>query len=395
MTALPPDPPRLDHVATRQTQLLEAQFRGLLEAAPDAMVIVNPDGRIVLLNRHAETLFGYSRTELLGQPVEILMPMRFREGHPTARAGYFHDPRPRPMGRDLDLYARSKDGKEFPAEISLSPMETEEGTFVTAAIRDVTHRRRLAQELDEQYRRVLEASRLKSEFLANMSHELRTPLNAIIGFTELIVDERLGPVASTQKEYLKDILDNARHLLQLINGVLDLANVESGRMDFHPEAVSVSVLASEAIEMLEGLASRKRIAVTVAIDPAASEVVLDPTKLKQVFYNYLSNALKFTPDEGRVILRALRHDDDHIRIEVEDSGIGIRPDDVGRLFVEFQQLDATAAKKYQGAGLGLALTKRIVEAQGGSVGVRSAPGQGSVFFAVLPRESALAGGTTS
>jgi signal transduction histidine kinase len=264
-------------------------------------------------------------------------------------------------------------------------METEEGTFVTAAIRDVTHRRRLAQELDEQYRRVLEASRLKSEFLANMSHELRTPLNAIIGFTELIVDERLGPVASTQKEYLKDILDNGRHLLQLINGVLDLANVESGRMDFHPEAVDVGVLAAEATEMLEELASRKRIAVTVAIDPAAREVVLDPTKLKQVFYNYLSNALKFTPDEGRVMLRALRHDDDHIRIEVEDSGIGIREDDLTRLFVEFQQLDASAAKRYQGAGLGLALTKRIVEAQGGTVGVRSAPGQGSVFFAVLPR----------
>lgn len=362
------------------------RFRGILEAAPDSMIIVGNDGRIVLVNAQTEILFGYKREELLGKRIETLIPDRFRGSHPSHRKEYFGAPKSRPMGAGLDLYALRKDGTEFPAEISLSPTETAEGLFVTAAIRDITERKR---QLEEDNRRMQEANRLKSEFLANMSHELRTPLNAIIGFSELMVNEKIGPLSAEHKEYLGDILTSARHLLQLINDVLDLTKVEAGKMEFRPEAMDVDKVTTEVKEVLRGLAAGKHIAVEVQIDPSLPKVILDSGKYKQVLYNYLSNAIKFTPENGKVRIKAGPAGDGFFRLEVEDTGIGIKTEDRHKLFIEFQQLDAGTAKKYAGTGLGLALTKRIVEAQGGEVGVQSEPGQGSTFYAVLPLETKI------
>jgi signal transduction histidine kinase len=218
-----------------------------------------------------------------------------------------------------------------------------------------------------------------------MSHELRTPLNAIIGFTELIHTGKAGPIADTQKEYLGDVLTSSRHLLQLINDVLDLAKVESGKLDFRPELVDLSQLIGEVRDILRGLAAAKRLQLSTHVDPTVQSAIIDSSRVKQILYNYLSNAIKFTPDNGKVAIRIAPEGPDLFRLEVEDSGIGIAQDDFAKLFVEFQQLDASSGKKYPGTGLGLALTKRIAEAHGGRVEVRSVFGKGSTFSAVLPR----------
>jgi signal transduction histidine kinase len=240
-------------------------------------------------------------------------------------------------------------------------------------------------QLRQRNEQLQQANRLKSEFLANMSHELRTPLNAIIGFAELMHDGKVGPVSSDHKEYLGDVLGSARHLLQLINDVLDLSKVEAGKMEFNPEPVNLKKIINEVRQVLQSLTASKRLLVEVEVSPAVEQLIIDPAKLKQVLYNYLSNAIKFTPEQGRISVRALAEGADSFRLAVEDSGIGIRQDEIGKLFVEFQQLEAGTTKKHQGTGLGLALTKKIVEAQGGHVGVRSTPQRGSVFYVVLPR----------
>ncbi|MBX9793129.1 MAG: PAS domain S-box protein [Burkholderiaceae bacterium] len=242
-----------------------------------------------------------------------------------------------------------------------------------------------AQRLEAENRQIQEANRLKSQFLANMSHELRTPLNAVIGFADLLQSNAVPVDSPKRAEFLGHIATSGRHLLQLINDVLDLSKVESGKFEFFPEPVQLPVLLKEVTDVLHTATQRKQIVIGLQIEPGLTDLVLDAARLKQVLYNYLSNAIKFTAQGGWVTVRAMAQGGRHFRIEVEDTGIGISPTDVSRLFVEFQQLDAGYSKQHQGTGLGLALTRRLVEAQGGSVGVRSTLGAGSVFHVVLNR----------
>jgi signal transduction histidine kinase len=239
--------------------------------------------------------------------------------------------------------------------------------------------------LENQNAEILRATQLKSEFLANMSHELRTPLNSITGFGEVLIDGIPGPLNETQREYLGEILQGAQHLLHLINDVLDLAKVESGKMTFRPEIVDLEQSVRETVQMLALMAGQKQIQIRPEIDPEGRYAYLDGARFKQVLFNYLSNALKFTPPKGSITVRVMAEAERFFRLEVQDTGIGIAKSDQQHLFQEFHQLDAGVAKQFQGAGLGLVLTKRIVEAQGGRVGVESEVGVGSTFFALLPR----------
>jgi signal transduction histidine kinase len=230
-----------------------------------------------------------------------------------------------------------------------------------------------------------DAKRAKSEFLSHLSYELRTPLNAIIGFAELMFKGKVGPISDDHKEYLGDILDSSRHLLQLFNDVLDIAQLELGNMEVRTEPIEPGRVVAEVRASLGGLAASKRIRVETELDPTVAEVVLDPSNLRKVLYNYLSNALKFTSEDGHVTIRVVHEALEYFRIEVEDTGVGISDEDALRLFVAFPQFNAGTAKRTSGSGLGLALTKRIAEAQGGHVGARSELGKGSTFWAVLPR----------
>jgi PAS domain S-box-containing protein len=367
--------------------------RGLIESNIDALMTTDRLGIITDVNRQMCDMAGSPREALIGSPFKdhFTDPNRAEEGIRRVLA----DDRL----TNYELTMRSRQGRETMVSYNATTFRSATGKLkgVFAAARDITAQKRLEErlqrknkELQEQNRKVQEANRLKSEFLANMSHELRTPLNAIIGFSELLHDGKAGAVSAKQKGYARDILISGRHLLELINDVLDLSKVESGKMEFFPEPIDPGRIVSEVRDILRTLTARKRIRLKTEIDPELRQVVLDPAKLKQVLFNFLSNALKFTPEEGRVTIRMRAGGADDLLLEVADTGIGIRPADLPRLFVEFEQLDASASKKFQGTGLGLALTKRIVEAQGGSVGVVSAAGKGSTFSARLPRMAVCA-----
>ncbi len=362
----------------------DQKFRGLLESAPDAMVIADRSGDIVLVNAQTERLFGYHRDELLGKKVEILIPERFHPVHAPHRTAYFGEPRARAMGEGLDLRGRRRDGSEFPVEISLSPIETEEGTLVSSAIRDITDRRRIERALQEKNAELERASHAKDRFLASMSHELRTPLNGIIGFAEFLADGKPGPLNEKQTEYLNDILQSGHHLLHLINDMLDLVKVQAGKAKLSLEDFSLSEAIQEVVAGVRPIAEAKHINVEVDVASAVDAVVLDRQRFKQILYNLLSNALKFTGDGGHVRVAALPHGSSRFRLIVSDDGIGIRTEDIGRLFTEFEQLDTGTARRFGGTGLGLALTRNLAALQQGEIDVQSELGKGSRFIVTLP-----------
>ncbi len=385
---------RRDRIATeRELRFAEQRYRAAFELAPEPVITFDIDKfQIVDVNAAMLKLFGYSREDLLGKKLGSLTPEHQPDGQ-LSREVVIENIARAAEGQIVvgEFIFLDKLGGELPCEVSFGLLPASNQRLIRVSMTDLRERRRAEEirrrsaDLELENRRIQEANRLKSEFLANMSHELRTPLNAIIGFAELLHHGQVPAESPEHNEFLGDILTSGRHLLQLINDVLDLAKVEAGKLDFRPEAIELEKVIGEVVAITRTTAATKKIHVTTFVDPTLVGIVTDPARLKQVAYNYLSNALKFTPNGGSVRVRVTAEGDAAFRLEVADTGIGIAPIDISRLFLEFHQLEAGTAKRHQGTGLGLALTRKLVEAQGGTVGVQSTPGAGSVFFATLPR----------
>ena len=240
-----------------------------------------------------------------------------------------------------------------------------------------------SRELSKANVRLEELSQLKSHFLANMSHELRTPLNSILGFSEVLQDKMFGALNEKQEQYVNYVMESGQHLLSLINDILDLSKIEAGKIEIELAELRIGDLLKDSLTMVKEMALKHGIELGLKLEDDIPEIYADERKVKQIAFNLLSNAVKFTPDGGRVGIQAVKEQED-IRVTVWDTGIGIKEEDKGKLFKEFQQLDSGANKRYQGTGLGLALSKRLVEMHGGRIWVESEPGKGSRFSFTLP-----------
>ena len=358
----------------------------LLEAAPDAMLVADRQGRIVLVNAQAENLFGYSREELLATTIESLVPPRFRGHHGAHREAYQHSPRVRPMGAGLDLYGMRKDGTEFPVEISLSPIKIRGEMYVSSAIRDITTRKQIEKALNEKNLELRNANLAKDRFLAAMSHELRTPLNAIIGFTGTLLMELPGPLNSEQQRQLQIVDSSARHLLSLINDILDLAKIESGKISLDLERVSVTAVVKDVAESLRAMAEEKHLEFQLEIPDENVVVTTDHRAVQQILLNLANNAIKYT-ERGFVCMSIERAPAERrVNVRVRDSGVGIREEDQARLFQAFEQLDTSSTRRFQGVGLGLHLSRRLAELIGATLECDSVFGEGSTFTLSLPEK---------
>jgi protein-histidine pros-kinase len=388
----------LGNAATLRVQA-EEQLRyqlqlsqNITDKAAVSIIVCDDKGRATMVNPEAAKTFGFTAEELMDQPLHDKIHHHYPDGRPFPIEECVLE-QIQATGKSLrnkeDVFFR-KNGSAVIVECSNALLQVNEQRVGAVLIaRDISEQkaqeeiRRRSEELEEQNFRIKAADRLKSEFLANMSHELRTPLNAVIGFAELLLDAKAGPLNPEQREYLNDILTSGQHLLQLINDVLDLAKIESGKMEFDAETFFVKKVVDEVSTVIAPTASKKNITINVEVSLNAV-AMLDQRKFKQVLYNLLSNAVKFSYENGQVNVIAGMDPQGQMRLEVKDFGIGIENGDLARIFRQFEQLESGLARRHQGTGLGLALTKKLVELQGGSITVESELGKGSTFTVQIP-----------
>ena len=354
----------------------EAYFRNLLESAPDAMIIIDEQAKIAIINAQAETMFGYNREDILGQSIEVLLPDRLRKEHVRHREGYFADPRLRPMGIGRKLVARRRDGSEFPVEISLSPVTTAGGRFVSSVIRDVTKRKRMEDEIIAARQEAERANKANSAFLAAASHDLRQPVQALSllngALRRTVKDERALQMIDSQQHSLTAMTN-------LLNSLLDISRLDAGAVSPELEEFPIRRLTDRLSDEFARQAQHNALDFTST--PSNAIVNSDPNLLAEIIQNFVSNAIRYT-DKGSVRLECI-DDDGLCHIRVIDTGIGIDEDQLDAIFREFHQCKAPGASK-EGFGLGLAIVKRLADLLGLDIDVVSDRGKGSCFSVTIP-----------
>jgi signal transduction histidine kinase len=360
-----------------------------LYAAPVGLVQTDPSGQVLLMNGAAAALLA-PLARARGRPQDLdnlfdLLQARAPELRELARA---EPAAQNVLCQDLQLQLSGPDQALRVASLRLVRLDRHR---LMATFTDVTdrvlaeHNARHARELEAENRRLQQLARLKDRFVATMSHELRTPLTSVLGYVELLRTGRVAPGSPRQASCLDRITHNATHLLMLIDDLLDLGALEADRLEFHPQTLDLAVLAGEVRQVLAGEWQAKRHEVLLAVDPALGALHLDPARLRQVVYHLMSNAVKFTPEGGRIALQARALHGGWFELAVQDNGIGIAPHQLPLVFTDFHQLDGDNTRRNEGTGLGLGLTRRLVRAQGGDISVHSTPGEGSVFTVRLPQ----------
>jgi PAS domain S-box-containing protein len=366
-----------EHEARSHAEAAETRFRGLLESAPDGIVCVDGEGRIALLNTQMERLFGYSRDELLGQPVELLMPARFRSAHAGHRVRYGDDPHTRPMGAGLELLGRRRDGSEFPLEISLSPLQTPQGPLVTAAVRDITERKQAQDALERQAQELARSNAELEQFAYVASHDLQEPLRMVSSYTQLIAKRYRGKLDSDADEFIAFAVDGVNRMQQLIHDLLAYSRVRTKGKEFEPTDCA-RIVEDVLVNLQAAVAESGAI---IACDPLPT-LMADASQLTQLFQNLIANAIKFHREASPCIYVGAEQTADGWLFTVRDNGIGLETEYAARIFLIFQRLHIRA--EYPGTGIGLAICKRIVERHGGRIWVESRPGEGSAFHFTIP-----------
>ena len=405
-----------NHMADRFMALLgariedEDRLRAIVNSALDAIIQMDAEGNISGWSSQAEVFFGWTHDEALGRKLhETIIPVRYRDGHLRGLKHFLASGEGPVLNTRVEINGLHRAGHEFPIELAIASIKTARGIEFSAFVRDISARKEIEQQLQDNQahleerirQRTLEleqaklaaeaASVAKSDFLANMSHEIRTPMNGILGMAHLL---RRGGVTLLQAERLETIDRSAQHLLSIINDILDISKIEAGKLVLEEAPLVINSLTANVRSILSERANDKNIRLLVESDTLPPNLVGDATRLQQALLNYATNAIKFT-DKGSVTLRTLKlHETAEsvlVRFEVEDTGIGITPEAISRLFTAFEQADNSTTRKYGGTGLGLAITRRLAELMDGEAGVESTPGVGSCFwFSVRLKKGAKA-----
>lgn len=360
----------------------DAKFKSILEATPDCLIVINDEGKIVLVNERTEQLFGYKPNELLGQYVEFLIPKRFHSNHVGHRTNYFAKPKIRPMGTGQELYGQHKKGHEFPVAISLSPLETEDGMLALAAVRDISKQKELEQQLFNQNKELELQNRLKTEFLANMSHDIRTPLTGVVGMSKLLEDKVDDP---NQKQYAQWLGESGKQVLNMLNVILDTVSAENvNEATLREEPFELNQVIQEIFQLVRPSTITKGLELKTKIDENTPHcLVSDHLKLRRILLNLVGNAIKFT-QTGHILVevKLLKQMKAHVLLHfaVTDTGIGIPYELQDKVFDKFFRGTPSRKGLYRGHGLGLHIASSYANLLGGEILLTSKPGVGTTFY---------------